>query len=505
MKDVLSRNEMILLGVVVFLLLFLTRVPGIFFHYVSWDEAAMMSEAWAMTKGQILYQDIYQIHPVFQFLLFTPFFLLLPTELAPHAIKCLNILFILAGAVVVRKILYFWLKDGRSSWLGSILFIFFLGHFHWTHSSFGEFYILFPVLCAAYLFFTRRAPALAGFLLGVAFFFKQVALFDAAALLIYLLVFDGTPFRSKIAFLARASAGALVSTFIAYLYPLIHGTVPVTIKSTIFTGLSYSSVSDFDFSETFYNLLMHIVLLLKMLVHEFRKSEFTFIFLGSLVLAFLSLLVPGGPKADLQRPNRNFFAWLCLWFAVDFAGLSIIGRPYPHYFIQLVPVIVFLFVYIVSLASPFMKKLITLCLIATCLFMGLLQFREEVKANGTVPDKVKKSKEIAQTIQQVTTPEETIFLFAEESLDVFYLSERLSPNGIYMFVDMDSFHTKDLQSEKEKRRLFLENPPQVIVEGDFWPYLPENSKVENFLGKIITEEYRLLKKIDGSRIYLRHD
>jgi len=63
-KDVNPEEPFGWAGVVLLaLLVLLGRGPSLFFHFADVDEAALMAESWAMTKGQVLYKNIAQIHP----------------------------------------------------------------------------------------------------------------------------------------------------------------------------------------------------------------------------------------------------------------------------------------------------------------------------------------------------------------------------------------------------------------------------------------------------------
>ena len=70
----LRQRKATLWTLLIVVLVFLTRFHTLFHNYLDWDEAAMMSEAYAMMQGQVLYRDIHQIHPLFQFFIFIPFF-----------------------------------------------------------------------------------------------------------------------------------------------------------------------------------------------------------------------------------------------------------------------------------------------------------------------------------------------------------------------------------------------------------------------------------------------
>src|SRR5882672_5249114 len=103
-----------------------------------------LERAWALTRGQSLYRDIWQIHPVLNFAVFYPFFAFLPPDLAPHMIKLFNLILILFGALWIRRVCARWLSDDISSLLAALIFVFYFV-FRWAQSSYGEFYAVFPI------------------------------------------------------------------------------------------------------------------------------------------------------------------------------------------------------------------------------------------------------------------------------------------------------------------------------------------------------------------------
>src|SRR6185295_3365390 len=119
------------------LILVLTRLPDLFADFHDWDEAAMMAQAWAMSRGHVLYRDIWQIHPFFNFAVFYPFFKALPAFVAPHAIKVLNLLAAWAMAGLAGRIVLRWTDDAPSA-LGASVALAWLLSREWALSSFGE-------------------------------------------------------------------------------------------------------------------------------------------------------------------------------------------------------------------------------------------------------------------------------------------------------------------------------------------------------------------------------
>jgi hypothetical protein len=144
---------------ILLLIILIGRIPDIFSNFTDWDEAAMMSQAWAMTKGQILYRDIFQIHAPLNFLVFVPFFLAFKTAVAPHAIKFMNMLLIIFGALMVRKIAYRWMGDRLLACLAACVFANYFPSNNEFSSSFGEFYLIFPILLSIPLLFLNSERA----------------------------------------------------------------------------------------------------------------------------------------------------------------------------------------------------------------------------------------------------------------------------------------------------------------------------------------------------------
>jgi hypothetical protein len=85
------------------------RSADVFYDFVDWDEASLMAQAWAMTRGEVLYRDVPQIHGVLNIAIFVPFFSIFNAIAAPHAIKTMNLALVLLGAFMIRGIARRWL------------------------------------------------------------------------------------------------------------------------------------------------------------------------------------------------------------------------------------------------------------------------------------------------------------------------------------------------------------------------------------------------------------
>ena len=484
----------------ILLILFLFRFPTIFYHYADWDEASLMSEAWAMTQGQILYKDMYHIHPIFQFFIFIPFFKLFPNYLAPHAIKIMNILLIFTGSIMIKNLVEKFINDKLTSWLSAILFTFFLSYFKWTYSSHGEFYTLFPILIAANLIFSDKPGKpykiiITGLFCGIAIFIKQVALFDTIPLFICALLFNKNSNIKKN--LSNFIIGLCLATLLAFIYPIINGTVQESIQSMFFHNIkSYTSSPKNIISYLkIPSLFLRTLFLSKIFVQTVFNNYLMYIF-GGISLIFSIVFIPLKIFKEKSKESRRYLNLLTIsiiWFFSILFGLSIIGRFYSHYFIQVATPASIILVLLIHNIPRKLRIIYISTLLITFLFLGYNHFTVEKQNNNFLPEQVKKAINVATYIKENSNKNDTIFLFKVLDLNLFYLSERLSCNGIYMFYDMDSSHTRDAVAEQKNKDKILKNPPSILITGP----LPTNSNstLNLFFQRLIDHKYTLKKKL----------
>src|SRR5262249_51862555 len=137
------------------------------------------------------------------------------------------LLLVIAGAAAVWKFASVWLGDPGVSTLAASTFAFYCGR-QWALSSYGEFYVMFPTLLAARTLLQRgrtraEAQMFAGVMLGVAFFFKQTAVFDAGGLWIAFLIVERPAVRLALrAALLVAGGFLLVAVAVSAVFLIQH-------------------------------------------------------------------------------------------------------------------------------------------------------------------------------------------------------------------------------------------------------------------------------------------
>ncbi len=128
-NDRLGRSRRLLAGgsLVLLVMVLFVRSADVFYDFVDWDEASMMAQGWAMTRGEVLYRDLPQIHGVLNMAIFVPFFSIFNAIAAPHAIKAMNLALVLLGAFMIRGIARRWVVNEPSALLAAMIFVFALG------------------------------------------------------------------------------------------------------------------------------------------------------------------------------------------------------------------------------------------------------------------------------------------------------------------------------------------------------------------------------------------
>jgi hypothetical protein len=443
----------------------LTRGPDLYFHYIDWDEAALMAESWAMTKGQVLYRDIVQIHPVLNLWIMVPFFRVFRPEWAPLAIKTMNLLLVLLGAVLVGRLAFQWLENRALSFTGAFLFILYCSAV-WALSSYGEFYMMFPLLLSVgLLFFSHRPTGLGhyvtGVLWGVAFFFKQVAVFDVIAIYLAYVCLARTSRKSKetatgLMMLGLASVAAAVSV-----YFFCHAALLEAWRWMLVGPLFYAHATGPRWPT--------LVKLATRLRDELGLS------LSAAIPGVVYLVLKRGDEAGERRPDGvSFFAVLLIWLCSDLVGLCAAGRFYDHYLLQLVPQASLLPLFIMHQMGT-RARTVVLAVGGACL-VSLMGVHLAVNAGSLiffppwnlararlVPERVSQSTAVADYVRRHTRDSDRIFLYKTDNLDIFFLSQRLSNNGVYMFVDMMAGNMHDEARQNQKRMEFLSHLPALIV------------------------------------------
>lgn len=476
----------------------LPRIPDIFYHFRDWDEASMMAQAWSMTRGQVLYRDVPQIHGTLNIALFVPFFAVLPPDAAPHAIKVFNLLLVVLGAFLMRSVAQIWFGDRLAALAAAAIFAFSLGR-SWALSSHGEFYTPFLILLSARFLFQPVTglplnSLLVGGLWGTAFCVKQVAAFDAIGLYGAWRIFAGPGATTWTATLNQG-VGAVGAVGVVGLWFVRLGVGQAWVDSTLLRPLLYTGLVGGAGGMPMSDSLLAV-----------SRGFVTHLWLAVIATAGGVVALLASRRAWSGRLERgdSLFLVTLVWAATVFAGIWLTGRFYEHYLLQLVPALSLTSVFLLTQLPEGIRRVVFAGVLAGLLGAAALASGREVAALGRqawVPDDVRQSRQIARSIRASTAEHDRIFLYKVRNLDLFFLSGRLPAAGITMFIDMVAEHSRDPALEARKQRELLDDPPALILVDPRWKF----DTAEAFFRNLLHQKYVSGATVAGVHFYHRRE
>ena len=483
-------------------LVLVARAPDLFYHYRDWDEAAMMAQAWAMTRGQVLYRDVFQIHPPLNMLYFVPFFWTLDPGAVPHAVKAANIVIVALSAALIFRFCAVWLQDRLVASAVATSFIFMTSErFHWSQSAHGEFLTTLPIVASVYLLFgglpARGRGVAAGALWATAFWTRQAALVDCLFLLAVLVLKGRRDRALLLRHVAVIGAGFTVVTAAILVWLDAQGSVDDALRSLFVTTVGHYVAGSEErwFAEPF-----------RVLGAQFP---------GFVVTATLGLIaVATGPRIAARA--RSLLVVSAIWVLSVLCMLSAAGRFYRHYLVQtLAPFAVASTAPLALLWRGIRRPAAVLLMLALTASMArTTSFAlRDLAAHNWEPQPVHEARLIADFLRAHTRPDDRIFMYRIIHLDVFYLAQRLSSNGIYMYIDMAVEHMHDPALAQRMTARLLRCPPTAIVTSRdlwfgydsidqfLWPWLERDYRLATSIGEM--RDYRDVARVGEVEIYLR--
>lgn len=325
MRNVLKlgrRNDFLFLIIFTFVF-FLLRLPSLFEPQWYGDEGIYQVIGDALNKGSLLYRDIWDNKPPFLYLLYALFnsdqftlrlvsfvfgvfsviiFFFLSKRLFPHFILSSSIFILLLGLPVIE---------------GNI--------------ANAENFMLLPIITAAFLIwsqvkgdkkhpFSKFQIFISGILLGLAFLFKVVAIFDFLAFLTFFLVIN---LPLKLGLFLKKDKKHLIS-FIHKVTPFILGFL-IPILVTVFYFWMQGAFRDF-LRATFSSNIGYVAW-----QNKFIFPQVLLVFKSILLISAVVLIIR---QRKILSPNTIF---ILLWFLFSLYNVFFTQRPYTHYLLTLLP------------------------------------------------------------------------------------------------------------------------------------------------------------------------
>ena len=458
----MKKNKVTL--IILALLVILLRLPSLFEPNRYADEDIYLTLGQGLKRGLVFYRDIHDNKP-----------------------PLLYVFAAIAGNVpVFRLILLFWnlinvyfiwlisQKLFKKSWpclISTFLFALF-SSLPLTEGNIanGEIFMIMPTTAAVLLLLTSSKFFLAGLFFSLAFLFKVPVIFEFLVIVFWLTfyqhktILEGIKkiFSFPVLLLVVGFSLPIIITIITY-YSV--GAGPSYVKAALLQNVGYLSSWE-GAAKPLY------------------QSQF---FIRTMVLSLLVLSF-----YLLRRHLGKKFGLIVLWFSAALFGALLSGRPYPHYFIQILPPAVFL------LVLPFTKKakksyffssalLITLTVFSLyyykfwhyptiSYYKNFIQYQLGKIDQETYyrfwGDSVITNYQIANYIKTNTTPDQKIFVWGTQPA-IYAISHRL-PVGKYTV----AYHVSDFHAHDQTLDSLISQPPPFIV---YFPQAPPFDRLDQFI------------------------
>jgi len=322
---------------VLFLIAVLTRIPSLAIPVIDTDEAMYANAARGLLRGLTLYRDVVDSKPP---LIFPVYALLLAVVNDLRFVHLATIIVVWGTAVALARTVARSF-DEKSGVVAGILYLIFVACI--GQSSNAEIFMNLPIVLGAYCGLAappsqRRAAwlAAAGFLIGVASLIKQQAIVAIVPIAVVAIIPRIRAHRLwLVAEWASLACGMLLPYALTAWYFHSAGTLAEAVHWAYRHNLQYvqrGPTAGF--------------------AGNLARSLLIAVVISNLILwwyAFRSFFALRNSAIDTRERVALFFG--ALWLIVSCFAVTMGGRYYTHYFLQLTPVLVFL------AAPPLTKKL----------------------------------------------------------------------------------------------------------------------------------------------------
>jgi hypothetical protein len=309
LKALEKSKQFLLLTLTVFLF-FIFRLPSLFEPLWYGDEGIYQVIGTSLNHGRLLYSQIFDNKPPLLYWLYTSL------HSDQFSVRLASLIFGLLSVGIfflLSKKLFKDTKDNKIVSLVTFVFAILFGlPMLEGNIANAENFMLLPIITSALLIINQRRFFVAGLLLGIAFLFKIVAVFDLSAFFIFCFILNLNSLSinslKKELKLLPIIVGFFLPLALVSLFFISNNTFMDFVKATFISNISYVSYG---------NRVGPLPILL-------------FIKLGLLVV-FLSYIFVKRKKIG----HSSLF--ILIWFAFSLFNAFFSQRPYTHYLLVLIP------------------------------------------------------------------------------------------------------------------------------------------------------------------------
>jgi 4-amino-4-deoxy-L-arabinose transferase-like glycosyltransferase len=300
----LGDSKQFLFVILTAFLFFLLRLPSLFEPLWYGDEGIYQVIGTSLNHGKLLYKEIFDNKPPLLYWLYS----LLHSD--QFSVRLASLIFGVLSVIVfflLSKKLFKNAKNNVPAYLTTFIFtlLFGLPAFEGNIAN-AENFMLLPIITSALLIISQRKLFAAGLLLGVAFLFKIVAIFDLSAFLVFCFILNFDTLKKEK--LIPIIIGFLIPLFSVSLFFIFNGTFIEFVKATLLSNISYVGYGNK---------------------------------IGSLpILLFVKLIILGSFILYIFRKRKKInqtSLFVLIWFAFSLFNSYFSQRPYTHYLLVLAP------------------------------------------------------------------------------------------------------------------------------------------------------------------------
>ncbi len=459
------------------LVFFIFRFPSLFEPYWYGDEGVYQAIGIALRNGRLLYRGIWDNKPPFLYTLYSIF------NSEQFIIRLVSLIIGLATIIVFYHLALRIFKRRKTSAITTLIFalLFALPLLEGNIAN-AENFMLLPIVSGALILthinnsVLQRSQNknlslifLSGILLGIAFLFKIVALFDFLAFSLFILFIDGKLLehlknRNYLSFEVKKlfffGTGFLTLPILTSLFFLIKGALSDFLKAAFFSNIGYVGYGN-SFIIPQGLLILKLLILAVFCLYIFRKR--TVFGTGSVLIL--------------------------LWFSFSLFNAFFSQRPYTHYLLVLIPSFSLLLGALVE-STKYKIFLSLLLLISSVLVIKNFTFYTKVipyygnfltfvtggksvsEYQGFFDKGTPVDYELAMYVNSHTKPEDNIFTWGNNA-QLYKLTDKLPP-GRYTV----AYHITGTKNgiEETQRDINLHKPKIIILMPymNFFPFSLSN-------------------------------
>lgn len=287
-------------------LFFILRLPSLFEPLWYGDEGIYQVIGTSLNHGKLLYSQVFDNKPPLLYWLYA----ILHSD--QFTIRLVSLIFGMFSVIVFfflsKKLLKNAQGNNNIAYLTTSIFaiLFGLPAFEGNIAN-AENFMLLPIIVSAFLIINKRRFLIAGLLLGLAFLFKIVAIFDLVAFLVFCFILNFNSLKKELK-LFKIVAGFLVPVFLITLFFTFNRTLMDFVKATFLANISYVGYAN-------------------------KIGAFPILLFIKLIILGLFLLY-----VFVKRKNINEkVLFVSIWFAFSLFNAFFSQRPYAHYLLVLIP------------------------------------------------------------------------------------------------------------------------------------------------------------------------